>query len=712
MRATESTDHGLFGTDESTSVLTWRSDLRSTVSKDDAGAFVVVEDPIANKYFRIGQTEYCFVRLLDSRRSLSEVYAEFLRLYPDNHLSFDDALSLGRWLISNDLAQTTSSNTAARLNQSKTSWQRKQTLDKSNPLSIRIDLFPLDRLSKKLNRWIGFIFSPPATALLAIWMLVVFALGIWSWDTIKRSAQLELTGSTISLLGLITVVLKILHELGHGIVCRRYGGRVGSLGILLILFAPLPFVDVSSVWRFRSRWQRVHVALAGMFVELLIASIAIAIWFINDDVTVRYVCSCVVVSAGLMTLLFNANPLMRFDGYYALTDALGWTDLYGDGQRLVSEFMQRLFYGEQFPTRHQSVLKTAFIAFYGAASMIWKYVICAMILTAAASLFHGVGFLLTLTGILLWIGIPLVRSIEGFGRRVARQQTRCLIVSGCFVALAIVIGFFGYWPIQVKAPAIVQYAAQDTIRSQVDGFVDQIHVRDGDPVSRGDRLLTLRNPSLLLEAQRRQIELDKAELQTRKLLLQGQHAASQAEATRCEVLRKQKSELDQQIASLELRSPHDGIVVARRIEELEGTYIEQGVDLLVVSQNGEKELRVLVPQREIETLQTNLGGLLHYRVVGHSVASGTLSRINPRASDRCLYPAMLATNNGPLAVLPDEDLGMTEHRHRLITPHFEAIVTLTPQASHQLRCGHRALVSIGVNSVPLAKRLWHQGMGW
>ncbi|OYP35348.1 efflux RND transporter periplasmic adaptor subunit [Rhodopirellula sp. MGV] len=709
----EDTDLVHFASDESTVVVTIRHDLITSVEQSATGTCVIMEDPVSAKHFRLGRNEYAFVRLLDGRKTLAEAFSEFSLLEPGQPLKLNDASELCRWMVTNELAHTVNSKHASRLLKSKSDRKVRRAKERSNPLSMKRSLFQLDAVATIANRWCGFLFSVKGTLIGLLLMLLALLIAGCNWPALLRSNELVLSQSGAAILFAVTIALKILHEFGHAIVCKRYGGRVGQLGVLFILFAPLPYVDVSAVWGFRSRWQRVHVALAGMYVELVTAAIAIIAWSMTNDPMIRYWCYSVALSASVMTLLFNANPLMRFDGYYALADAMGWTDLYGDSQKQLSRIARRVFYGDSVSQIEMSFAMRCLITIYGIASAIWKQLICVLLLIAAAKLFHGAGIVIAAAGMFAWIAVPMAHRFRQFFDRSRSQRRRCATIMLCGITCLAIVLCVGHSPLPLTAPAIVQYVANDVLRSDANGFVNSIHVTSGTKVKRGDLLISLRNPTLVSEAEKLAIEIEKAELEVRRLMLQNEHAASQAESARCDALVEQEQSVREQIEALQIHAPHDGTIVARQIERKLGTYVREGDELLVVSRDGNKELRAMVPHTVLKPLLERMQQAVRFRIEGQSTSQGILARIQPRASETCPYDALLSTNDGPLSVRlndADTDEGVSS---RLVEPHFEAVIRLSAEDAKKLLAGHRGLLSVGDNSESFADLIWrHAESAW
>ena len=163
------------------------------------------------------------------------------------------------------------------------------------------------------------------------------------------------------------VLLKIMHEAAHGLVCKKYGGIVSETGIMILWGMPVPYVDVTSSWAFRSKRQRIYTALAGLYVELFVAALAVLFWCHSGPGWIHYWCVHLVVIVGISSLLFNGNPLMRFDGYYVLMDLLEIPNLYGFGQQFWRSVRGKILSGVPvvFPgdtpwqRQHHRLLRTA-----------------------------------------------------------------------------------------------------------------------------------------------------------------------------------------------------------------------------------------------------------------------------------------------------------------------------------------------------------------
>ena len=207
------------------------------------------------------------------------------------------------------------------------------------------------------------------------------------------------------------------------LACKYHRGEVRETGLIFILLAPMAYVDVTSCWRFPSRWQRIHVAAAGMLAELLVAAVAAITWAHTDSSVVHHLLFNVIVMASLSTLLFNANPLMRFDGYYILADLVEIPNLATDGNRFLKAAASRIFFGEKQRPLQALGFRRWFVRSYGLAAAAWRLLICVSLVTAASVLLHGAGLVLAVAGVFAWFGVAVMETRCRFAATAARKAT-------------------------------------------------------------------------------------------------------------------------------------------------------------------------------------------------------------------------------------------------------------------------------------------------
>jgi len=697
--------------------LTLRTDLAFTPQTSGGRTHYIVEDPLNSRFFRIGRVEYTFLSLLDGRTTVHDALRKLSNLMPNHTLTETDSAELCRWLVEMELAQTPESSQASRLARQATDVEKRQSLARWNPLVFRVSLFQPDRLLSSLNKAVGWLYSLPVfffwLALVAVGAFKIFA----DWDRFAASSYGIFAPDNWLWIGACWIVLKILHEASHGIVCKRYGGDVRETGVLFILFAPLAYVDVTSSWRFRSRWQRMHVAAAGMYIELAIAAVAALVWSSTEAGWLSNLCFNTVVMASVTTIVFNANPLMKFDGYYVLSDAVGIPNLYVLGQQYVRYLGRKCLLGMFARLPNWPDSKGGLTRIYGVMSFFWRILVCVSLTVTAATLFHGAGVVLACLGVVLWVGLPASRFARLFFNWKAAEQPRrlrFLLTTAALATLLITVFGFVPWPGASEAPAIVEYSPHTVVRAASSGFVRAIHVQSGQQVEEGQLLVTLENRELSHELTALELEIRQSEIRGRQHEQQGELAAQQAEAKKRESLQKQLAEKRQQVDGLKVHAPRAGKVVRRDLDTLAGTYLELGDEIVSIGDERQKDLRVSVGQNDLDTISKRTGKSLRVNLPQQPLWESRLDKVNPRATLAPTHPAMAAANGGPLPVknVASKESDGSESSLELFTPRFGAVVSLNETASAQLRAGQTGYVSHRPCDESIGEHLYHAFSGW
>ena len=658
----------------------------------------VIEDPVSARFFRIGVAEYTFISLLSGQRTLSEVLSETIAARPDCGFTPSDALAICQWVVRTGLAHDWSLDADTLASSESVVASTRRCGGRVSPLSVQLPLFHPDRFFQRLTPWLRWCFSFPA----AIgWLLII---GWAVRDLIAHGDRLSDASVGILAignwfwLGLAWILLKVIHECGHAIDCKRLGGEVREAGVIFILLAPLAYVDVTSSWRLRSKWERIHVAAAGMYVEVFLAAVATLIWARTAPGIVNQICFNVMTTASIMTVIFNANPLMRFDGYYILSDFLELPNLYTLGQQYVSHIVRRLLFGMQAALPVWSGTRGTLIRCYGLASLFWRNMVFFGLVLAAATLLQGAGVVLSALALLLWSGANMRRLVRFWrhGSVGKRGWTRCAIVGGGGSAMLVVALAVVPWPGTVTAPAIVRYAPQTVVRTESEGFVERICVQGGQQVELGQVLVVMTNDELQYALRKLALSIEASRLKRRIHQSQLELAKSQAEEEELRTLEKQYAEKQEQVAHLVVVAPCAGKVIGRNLSTLEGTYLKKGSDLLSIGNESAKEVRMSIAQQDIGSFRASMHRTLRTYLPGTAVLRAPLSKIEPRASAVPLDVSLCAPHGGDLAVRnPAGDT--TDARYaglELLSPRFTGVIPLDAEQSRIVFAGQRARVAL------------------
>ena len=701
--------------------LALRDDLVWVPISSGHETYYTVEDPLRSKFYRIGIPEYIFISLLDGRTPISEALAQTSRALPDSKITENDAAAICHWLLQTGLARSSQGGDgdAAATSQSGQARPR-ATRGTWNPLVCRLPLFHPDGFFNRAVVWWGWICTPSAMAGAAALCLLALSQIAARWADFRDCFQQTFTPLSWLWLPMCWVALRVIHELAHGLVCKKYGGMVREAGILLVLFFPVTYVDVTSSWRFTSKWQRIFTAAAGMYAELAVAAMAALVWSSTGPGELNQLCFQVVIMAGVTTVLFNANFLMKFDGYYMLSDYLEIPNLYQTSQAYLASLLKRLLLlrsavPAQMPS---SPLVRLCVGLYGVAALVWKTVVCAGLLVAASTLFWGAGIILAIVCAGMWLMVPVTKLLKPHlqtGRLrpllVLNRSHLALAMASSVVALLLL---YVPWIGAPTAPAVVDYAPLTVVRAGSAGFVRQLRVRSGQWVEKGRLLVILENEDLQWEL----TDLDLAVRQSVAKCRMHEHArdvaAWQAELENRKSLDKKYQEKQLQVEKLVVRAPINGQVFAPDLETLYQAYLEAGTRILSIGNPHNKELQVSIPQPKLIAFKTAVGQSVDVRLAGHANLRGRLARIAPRASLECPHPSLYAANGGPLPAqnvhaVPVKD---AEAEYELLTPHFTGFVELTRSQSLQLDAGRVARVAVRGQHQPIGKYLYDVSRQW
>jgi len=513
-----------------------------------------------------------------------------------------------------------------------------------------------------------------------------------SWREFSMSYANLLTPGRTAQLAQVLLALKLFHEMAHGIACHQWGGRVKDYGVALIFGVPLPYVDLSESCRFPLRRQRVAVAMAGMLAELFCASIAVFAWKLCESPTIDRIATDTVLAAVLGTLLFNLNPLMKFDGYYVLSECLDEENLYVRGNRYAQLQLKRLFSG--VPKGKPEPVSSV-VAVYGFSSLFWRILAMTTILITAVRVLHGIGIVLVMWTIYLWWVHPIVANWQYRSASLPRSAEPIeSIWNWARPAAASLAGLATLWflplPVEVAGHAVVEYDPPSVVRSPVDGFIESIHAESGSLVIEGQLLATIRNDELLLSMADTECQISKAEQAYRGAQLRRDSKTMLRLAAEIDGLRDQARELHAKLASMSICASASGVFSTHTAESesLVDTYLDKGGEIGVIGSENCKRLRLLVQQDSTEYLEAGIG--LRYLGPGGEVGRTHVTCIQPRVSTASKESILGADKGGPLPVAID-----AAGTHQFCKPQNQIVASLSSAQSHVLKVGNRISVTFG-----------------
>jgi len=626
-----------------------RADLTSTPRRYLGREYTIFKNPISLAFFRLPAAHAEAAGRFDGVTNLNALAeglcrdSNYWRALPRER-ALEELSNLAMQLSQAGLLQIRASGAtdrARRMRELKSS--RAFEIVVSQLLFFRKSLYDPDRLLQRLLPKVSWIYRKGVLFLLGAFVVVTLLAALWNFDDVAAHGANFFTLSNLGLTWLLFIVVKILHEFGHGLTAKRFGAEVHEMGFMFILFTPYLFCNVSDVWR-SGKAARIATGAAGLVVEMVLASAAFWLWLVTQPGLFHQICYNTMILCSVSTLLFNGNPLMKFDGYYILSDALEIPNLRAKSNAWVTGWAQCHLLG-MTPARASAANEASpFFGFYAVAAYFYGWIILFSISTLLFDMLkpYGLEFLSrTYVALFLFvsIGLPLyrlARSVRGSSRLWAIFLRRSRWVAAAAGALA-VASFFLPWAESIRRSAALEHARVATVSPSAPGFLSEVFVSEGDAVTAGQILGRIKNPDL--ETQVEMLRLDREAMQVRLRALASD--SSEEALLELPVAARQLRELEEQLAglesktaSLELRAPCDGSVRTPRIAELTGRFFAAGQPVLEIGAGDEPRLLIALNEQQARRLRPGLPVEAIFTGLPGEVFHGEISRIPVSAAPR------------------------------------------------------------------------------
>ncbi|RMG38491.1 MAG: PqqD family peptide modification chaperone [Gammaproteobacteria bacterium] len=662
----------------------------------------VLHDHGAGRVHRFTPAAYLLIGQFDGRRSVDEIWRAVAETHDRDAPSQDDVIDLLSRLHQQDLIQYEGSPDVAELLQ-RSDRHKRQLLKQNllNPLSIRVPLWDPEHF---LTRTLPFVRPLLGGFGLLLWLLVVGAGLVTAgmhWDALTLDIADRMLATRNLLISLVTYpLLKAVHELMHGYLTKRWGGEVREMGIMFLVFFPVPYVDASAAAAFRSKWRRAAVSAGGILVETFVAAVALMVWANAEQGLVSAFAYNLVLIGGISTVLVNGNPLLRFDGYYVLTDLLEIPNLANRANRYWGYLVQRYLFGARRLRRPPATRgERVWFLIYAPAAYLYRIFIMLGIAVFVATKYFVVGVLIALWSIFNAVLKPLFKQIRHVMTspklRKVRRRAEAWTFGGMALLAALLLAL--PLPLRTDAEGVVWLPDEAQVRAGTAGFVEQVLVPPGQVVREGTPLLRLSEPTL--DARVRALE---AKVREMRLRLFAAEAKDRVEAGIAEVeLHQAEAERDreqQRREDLVVRAPVSGRFEPVAPEgDLPGRFVNEGDLLGYVLPAGAERVRVAVPQEDVVLVRQRLTGV-GLKVVGYleqAHASRLLAAV-PSATWTLPSVALGQAGGGRLLVDPTDEQGT-----KALEPFFLFDVAL-PDALRDTPYGTRVLVRFDHGNEPIA----------
>ena len=661
-----------------------------------------LKDTGSGRSHRLNQAAYRFVGCMNGEHTVGEVWDVLVKRYGDEALTQDEAIRVLGQLSSAELLQCELTPDIEAIFRQHREHVRRKRWTELNPLAIRVRLLNPSRWLTMFDPWLEAIFRPAA---FVVWLTVVLptlivAAGQWVELTAFAAAHVD-TPRYLVIAWLAYPAIKAVHELGHALAVRRWGGNVNDVGITIFVLIPVPYVDASDASGFTRRSQRAIVSGIGIMVELFIAALAFYVWINTQSGLVRDTAFVVMLIASVSTLVFNGNPLLRFDGYHLLCDLLDLPNLDTRSKTWWSNLFQRRIFGIDAPVLPLAGGERKWMVLY--APLAWAY---RLYIGTLISLWVGaesalLGIVIAIALVITLIVMPFVslaRRVSWSLRGSARQ--RAIRATGAGALVVVAAATLLPLPYGAVCPGIVWLPEKAHVRAETSGFVSEVRVRDGDAVAPGQVLAVLHDPVL---------RANQAAASSRLTALRvKQYGAQQIDRVQAQNLTRaiqhaeaELARVDSRVAQLEIRSQVAGRMVMVRQDDLADTFLSKGQNLGYVLAPGNLVVRAVVPHGDAALIRerSRTADVRLEEPPGRRIPA-ELRREIPAATFELPSPALADRNGGAVVTDPAD----TERR-RTLEPVFLVDVAL-PGPDMQ-RIGGRAWVRFDFGSEPLVFQWTH-----
>jgi putative peptide zinc metalloprotease protein len=643
---------------------------------------------------------------MDGTRTVDQLWQDAATRLAEDAPGQSEIIQLLAQLHAADLIQTDVTPDARELLERGLKMDRARLLGNiANPLAFRLRFWHPDTFFDRTFPLLRWAFSWSGAVL---WTLVVapaLVLGAQNWQQLSASASDQLFAlDNIALMAVCFIVLKALHELGHGYAVKAFGGTVHEIGVMFLVFAPMPYVDASAAAEFRNKWHRALVGAAGMIVELFIAALALYVWLAVEPGIVRALAYNTIIVAGLSTVLFNGNPLLRYDGYYILIDLIEIPNLAQRATRYWAYLIEKYLFGTEGHAFAAAPGERGWLLLYAPASFLYRVGVVLAIALFIASEYLVVGVVVAMWGILTGILMPLGKVLwQVFaGPRLQHNRFRAVTVTCGFLS----IGAFGlFWipaPLYTTTEGVVWLPETANLRAGTSGFVHKVLVEPGRTVSIGDGLIESEE-STIKAAQdilRQQITELEARLAAERFV---DRAKAEITTTELRHVQAELATVQTRADGLIARSRADGIFTLANPHDLRGRYIKEGQLIGYILPAGSRIVRATVRQDDIDLVRSRLQQVsVKPTARVDTIIPARVIREVPAGRDELPSKALGGIAGGAVPIDPRDPQGM-KTLQRVFQFDIELLSDEVPAAF-----GSRAYVRFDHNWEPVGFQIWRR----
>ncbi|HLF98354.1 MAG TPA: hypothetical protein VI457_14530 [Methylococcaceae bacterium] len=661
----------------------------------------VVQDQSGGRYYRLSPGAYALVAGMDGSQSVQALWERANAASSGDLRTQNEVVELLVQLHGADLLQADAMPDSALLferfrKKRRATW--KQWL--LNPTSLKVPLLNPDAFLTRWSPGVSWCFGRLGAALWVAAVLPALVLAALHWGELTENlSDRVLSSGSLLVMALVFPLVKLLHELGHAFAAKVWGGSVHEMGLMFLVFMPVPYVDASSASSFSGKYRRAVVGAAGMLAELLFAAFALYVWLLAEPGVVRAVAYNVLVIAGVSTLIVNGNPLLRYDGYYILADLIEMPNLAQRGQKYWTYCWDRYLFGahDAEPPR-ESPAEKRWLVCYTPLAWCYRVFVSVGIILFVAKEFFVFGVVIALWSAFSLFCLPLWKAYKHVAASptLRRRRSQAMTISLGLTTGMLLFAFVVPMPLRTQAEGVVWLPDQSILHAGENGFFQRWLVQPGAAVRRGEALYVLEDAELATE-----VEVGRAKVAQAEARFRSEQFTDPVKAALSQRQLRQEREalnrLEERAGRLVGYAEADGVLASAKPQDMPGQHFKKGDLIGYVLEADRLVARVVVAQDDIDLVRTRLASAdlrlaerlesTHRAVLARAVAGGVGEL--PTA-------ALGLPGGGKIPTLPDDHEGV-----KTIERVFLVDLRLAPEALPPA-FGERVYVRFDLGWEPMA----------
>jgi putative peptide zinc metalloprotease protein len=666
----------------------------------------LLQDPASGRVHRFTPAARTLIAAMDGSRSVADIWELANRALGERSPTQDQVIQLLGQLHAADLLQSDVTPDVAELfARGEREVRVRRRAAYGNPMALRIPLWDPDRFLERVRPWLDLLWSRWGAL---VWLAVVapaLCLVPSHWPELTNNfSDRVLAIDNLIVLYLLFPLIKAFHELGHASATKAGGGEVHDMGLILLVLMPVPYVEASAATAFRSRHRRALVGAAGMAVEIFIAALAFYVWLAIEPGLAKALLFNVMVIASVSTVIFNGNPLLRYDAYYILCDLIEMPNLSARALRYWAYLAERYALGmREAEGPIASRAEKVWFVCYGLASTAYRVLVTVVIALFIASRFFIIGVLLAAWALVAMAVLPVARALGHViaSPRLRKRRRRALVVTFGSIAAVLLLVVAVPLPYHSDAEGVVWLADEALVRAGANGFVERFLTVPGNHVAAGEAVLRTRDPAL--EAQLRLAEGKVDELEAAYAAeFVADRARAQIVRDKLDGARAALARAEERAGDAIVRVRADGVFYVPQAGDLPGRYYRKGELLGYVIGEAPPLVRVVVPQDAVDPVRVATDRVL-VRLAARpgQVLEGRMVRQVPGGEAYLPSRALAVDGGGQIATDPRDSSG-PKALERMFQ--FDVALQGTPALGV---FGERAYVRFEHKREPLAAR-WYR----